>query len=94
MPTFYESVDAEVDIDPSEYWDQCSDHEKRELVDAAVDDGYAANINDESFRAAKGQTYTDQEVIRLLEDMWQNRQHIDLKTVDRLREQLKAERIL
>jgi len=93
MPRFYERVDAEVDVDPAEYWDQCTDREKRELADCVIDEGLATAA-EETWKGGRGQTYTDQELIRLLDDMWKNRQHIDLKIVDQLRAQLKEKKIL
>jgi len=92
MPTFYERVDAELDIDPSEYWDQCSDREKQKLAEYAIDDEYASGYTGRLDR--NSQTYTEQCLSVLLDEIWENRIHVDMKTIDRFRAQLKAERIL
>ena len=39
MPTFYPEVE-DMDIDPDEYYEECSDSEKKKLVDYLIDDGF------------------------------------------------------
>lgn len=39
MPTFYQDVEAEVDIDVEEFIDSCSDREIQELIRYLVEEG-------------------------------------------------------
>jgi hypothetical protein len=87
MPRFYESVDAKLDINPSDYWEDCSNSEKQELANRVIDEGYGS-------KERSRQTYTEECLSDLLDEIWENRIHVDMAIVDRLRAQLKAERIL
>lgn len=39
MPTFYQDVEAEVDIDVEEFVDQCTDREIQKLIKCLVEEG-------------------------------------------------------
>lgn len=88
MPEFY--TEADLDIDPSEYWSECSNREREELADYAIEDGYANKKGpievDELF---EGSTYTETELAKLLVDIWESRIHFSIKEIDELRQQLR-----
>ena len=93
MPEFYK--EADLDIDPSEYWSECSNREKEELADYAIEDGYAKEKGpievDELF---EGSSYTENELAKLLIDIWENRIHFSIAEIDALRQQLRENRKL
>lgn len=93
MPEF--NTEAELDIDPSEYWSECSNREKEELADYAIEDGYANQKGpievDELF---EGSTYTETELAKLLIDIWENRIHFSIAEIDALRQQLRENKKL
>lgn len=70
MPTFYQDVEAEVEVDVDEFYLACSSSEKEELVDLLKDDGYLKNelITTESI-----ETYKDDEFEIALRKLSTNR---------------------
>lgn len=70
MPTFYQDVEAEVEVDVDEFYLSCSSSEKEELVDLLKDDGYLKNelITTESI-----ETYKDDEFEVALRKLSTNR---------------------
>lgn len=40
MPTFYQEVDAEVDVDIDDFLSACSSREIKNLINALIEDGY------------------------------------------------------
>jgi hypothetical protein len=88
MPEFY--TEAELDIDPSEYWSECSNTEKKELADYAIEDGYAKEKGPiEVGELFGGSTYTENELAKLLIDIWESRTWFSIKEIDDLRQQLR-----
>jgi len=88
MPEFY--TEAELDIDPSEYWSECSNTEKKELADYAIEDGYAKEKGlIEVGELFGGSTYTENELAKLLIDIWESRNWFSIKEIDDLRQQLR-----
>jgi hypothetical protein len=88
MPEFY--TEAELDIDPSEYWSECSNREKEELADFAIEDGYAqANGPVSPNNLFASSTYTENELAKLLIDIWESRTWFSIKEIDELRQQLR-----
>jgi hypothetical protein len=88
MPDFY--TETEIDIDPSEYWSECSNREKEELADFAIEDGYAqANGPVSPNNLFASSTYTENELAKLLIDIWESRTWFSIKEIDELRQQLR-----
>jgi hypothetical protein len=88
MPEFY--TEAELDIDPSEYWSECSNTEKKELAGYAIEDGYAKEKGPiEVEELFEGSTYTENELAKLLVDIWESRTWFSIKEIDELRQQLR-----
>ena len=88
MPEFY--TEAELDIDPSEYWSECSNTEKKELADYAIEDGYAKEKGPiEVGELFGGSSYTENELAKLLVDIWESRNWFSIKEIDELRQQLR-----
>ena len=87
--TITTEVDIDVDIDDVLY--EMSTHEKEELCQSLIEDGYGPGVSGEHWLA---ETYTDQQLIQLFNDMWANRIHIDLKQIDQLRSQLEDQKLV
>ena len=88
MPDFY--TEAEIDIDPSEYWSECSNREKEELAEFVIEDGYAqANGPVSPSNVFGSSTYTENELGKLLIEIWESRNWFDIKEIDALRQQLR-----
>ena len=88
MPEF--NTEAEIDIDPSEYWSECSNREKEELAEFVIEDGYAqANGQVSPSNVFGSSTYTENELGKLLIEIWESRTWFDIKEIDDLRQQLR-----
>ena len=61
MPTFYQDVEAEVDIDVEEFVDQCSDREIQKLILYLVEEGKLPETLT---------TYTQSQNLSLNEVLW------------------------
>lgn len=86
MPEFT----TEIDIDASEYWSDCSTREKKELAEYAIEDGYAqANGPISPDNLFGSSTYTENELAKLLIDIWESRTWFSINEIDTLRQQLK-----
>jgi len=92
----YLSVEAEVDYDPSDFWCECSSIEKEELVDLAIEEGLASPAKGSGNVGISVVTtsYTEEELAKLLSDLWENRAFIDIKIVDELRENLRNKNLV
>lgn len=72
MPTFYQDVEAEVEIEIEEFVDALSNSEKQELIDYLVDENYITSQN--KISASKNNlTLQQQEFENALENLKQNR---------------------
>lgn len=88
MPNFY--AKSEINIDSSEYWSKCSNWEKEELTEFAIEEGYAqANGSVSANDLFKSSTYTENELAKLLIDIWESRNWFSIKEIDVLRQQLR-----
>lgn len=90
------SVSVDIDIDDI-LWDMGTS-EKEELCQQLIEDGYGPELDltldaDLKYVFNPG-TYTEHELVRLFEDLWENRIHIDHKLVDELRANLKGQNVL
>ena len=90
------TIDVEVDIDDI-LWEM-STLEKEDLCQQLIEDGYGPELDltldvDLKYVFNPG-TYTEHELVRLFEDLWENRIHIDHKLVDELRSNLRNQNVL
>jgi hypothetical protein len=91
MPEF--NTEAEIDIDPYEYWSECSTRERKELAEYAIEDGYAKeNGPTEIDELFEGSTYTETELGKLLIEIWESRNWFSIKEIDSLRNQLREDK--
>jgi hypothetical protein len=91
MPEF--NTEAEIDIDPSEYWSECSTRERKELAEYAIEDGYAQeNGPTEVDELFEGSTYTENELAKLLVNIWESRNWFSINDIDALRNQLREDK--
>ena len=90
------TINVDVDIDDI-LWD-LSDYEKRDLCEQLIEDGYAPDsdlFDDvELGDVLQTETYTESELVSLIEDLWNNRRFIDHKLVEELRVQLRERNVL
>jgi hypothetical protein len=87
------TIEVEVDIDDI-LWEM-SDSEKEDLCRELIEDGYGPEHEDVGLVGIlNAETYTERELISLLEDLWTNRINIDYKLVDELRAQLRDRNII
>ncbi len=96
----YITVEAEVDYDTSDFWWECSSKEKQELADLAIEEGLASPSRGKASTGISLATklattsYTEEELAKLLSDMWENRTFFDVKIVDELRENLRNKKLV
>jgi len=88
MPEF----NTDVDIDPSDYWSECSIRDKKELAEYAIEDGYAQKQPIEVGELFKGSTYTENELAKLLVNIWESRNWFSINDIDALRNQLREDK--
>ena len=72
MPTFYQDVEAEVEIEIEEFVDALSNSEKQELIDYLIDENYITSQNKIS-TSKNNTTLQQQEFENALENLKQNR---------------------
>lgn len=87
-----------VDVSIGDILWEMSTSEKEDLCQELIEDGYGPELDltldaDLKYVFNPG-TYTEHELVRLFEDLWENRIHIDHKLVDELRAQLKRQNVL
>lgn len=70
MPTFYQTVDAEVEVEVDEFYSECSSYDKELLVDLLKDDGY---LKDETIISESIETYKDEDFETALRKLSVNR---------------------
>jgi hypothetical protein len=90
----YLSVETEVDYDPSDFWEECSSSEKKELAELVIEDGLALPIGNLAEGFSGAGSYTEQELLSLINHLWENRNFVDMKIVDELRENLRNKKVL
>lgn len=90
----YLSVEAEVDYDPSDFWEECSSREKQELAEIVIEEGFALPIGKSAGGFSGAESYTEQELLSVITDLWSNRHFIDIKNVDELRENLRNKKLI
>jgi hypothetical protein len=88
MPEF----NTDVDIDPSDYWSECSIRDKKELAEYAIEDGYAQKQPIEVGELFEGSTYTENELAKLLVNIWESRNWFSINDIDALRNQLREDK--
>jgi len=86
----YITTEVEVDIDIDDLLYELSTREKKQLCQELIDDGYGPKGEDQML----AETYTEQELIRLMNDIWQARIHLTAQHVDQLRTSLREMNVL
>ena len=90
----YLSVQTEVDYDPSDFWEECSSSEKQELAEIVIEKGLALPIGKSSEGFSGTGSYTEQELLSLINHLWENRNFVDMKIIDELRQNLRNKKVL
>ena len=90
----YLSVETEVDYDPSDFWEECSSREKQELAEIVIEKGLALPIGKSSEGFSGTGSYTEQELLSLINHLWENRNFVDMKIIDELRQNLRNKKVL
>lgn len=90
------TIDVEVDIDDV-LWEMSS-LEKEELCQQLIEDGYGPGPEDfgglELTEILQPETYSEGELVDLIKSLWTNRNFIDNKMVDGLRQYLREQNVL
>lgn len=90
------SITVEVDIDDV-IWEMTTS-EKEKLFRELIEDGYGPDpdpLEEVKLKdALQAETYSEEELVSLFEDMWNNRRFIDHKLVEELRAQLRDRNVL
>ena len=85
----YLTIDSSADFSTSEIWDECTSDEKMRFVEYATEEGF---INrSEKYNPS---SYTEQEIARLLVDIWENKHHMQISDLDEIRASLREKNIL
>jgi hypothetical protein len=90
----YLSVETEVDYDPSDFWEECSSREKQELAGMVIEEGLALPIGKSAEGFSGAGSYTEQELLSLINHLWENRNFVDMKIIDELRQNLRNKKVL
>ena len=90
----YLSVETEVDYDPSDFWEECSSSEKKELAEYVIEEGLALPIGKSQGSFSGASSYTEQELLSLINDLWENKNFVDMKIIDELRQNLRNKKVL
>ncbi len=90
----YLSVETEVDYDPSDFWEECSSSEKKELAEYVIEEGLALPIGKDTVGFSGAGSYTEQELLSLINDLWENKNFVDMKIIDELRQNLRNKKVL
>ena len=86
----YITTEVEVDIDIDDVLYELSTREKKQLCQELIDDGYGPEGEDQML----AETYAEEELIRLMNDVWQTRVHLTAQHVDHLRSELQRLNVL
>ena len=63
----------DIDIDWDDYLYECSSYEKQRIIDSLYDEGYVPKNMDESEFKMEPESTTDVELIKTLQNIWNNR---------------------
>jgi hypothetical protein len=90
---------ADINIDPEDYWYSCSEHEREELAKTVVQEGYISDLLLEMVKGSgtpsfKPETYTEQEIVRLFNAIWDSKRFIEQKHIDEIFKSLREQRVL
>ena len=83
-------ITTEVDVDIDDILYELSTDEKQELCEQLIEDGYGP----ESENQMVAETYTEQQLIGLINQLWDSKMFIDQKVIDELTAYLKDKNIL
>jgi hypothetical protein len=86
----YITTEVEVDVDIDDILYELSTDEKLELCEHLIEDGYGP----EGENQMVAETYTEQQLIGLINQIWGSKMFIDQKVIDELTAYLKDKNIL
>lgn len=86
----YITTEVEVDIDIDDILYEMSGDEKRDLCEQLIEDGYGPENENQML----AETYTEQQLIGLINQMWDNKKFIEQKTIDELTAYLRDKNII
>lgn len=81
-------IDTQVHIEPEEYWHYCSSGEKEELAKIVVQDGYTSEL------LFNPSTYTEQEIVRLFQAIWDSKNFVQQKHIDGIFKDLREKKVI
>lgn len=82
----------DIDIDIDDYLSHCSSRERELLAESLYNDGYMGNLKKENDFIAS--TYKETEIVRLFNDIWNNKDFFTQNQIDQIRKKLREERVL
>jgi len=90
---------ADIDIEPEEYWYSCSESEREELAKTVVQEGYISDLLLEMVKKGRTssfepETYTEQEIVRLFNAIWDSKRFVEQKHIDEIFKRLREQRVL
>jgi len=90
---------ADINIDPEDYWYSCSEYEREELAKTVVQEGYISDLLLEMVKKGgttsfQPETYTEQEIVRLFNAIWDSKRFIEQKHIDEIFKSLREQRVL
>jgi len=90
---------ADINIDPEDYWYSCSEYEREELAKTVVQEGYISDLLLEMVKKGRTssfepETYTEQEIVRLFNAIWDSKRFIEQKHIDEIFKSLREQRVL
>lgn len=90
---------ADINIDPEDYWYSCSEYEREELAKTVVQEGYISDLLLEMVKKGRissfePETYTEQEIVRLFNAIWDSKRFIEQKHIDEIFKSLREQRVL
>ena len=90
---------ADIDIEPEEYWYSCSESEREELAKTVVQEGYISDLLLEMVKKGRTslfepKTYTEQEIVRLFNAIWDSKRFVEQKHIDEIFKRLREQRVL
>jgi len=90
---------ADINIDTEDYWYSCSEYEREELAKTVVREGYISDLLLEMIKKGRTssfepETYTEQEIVRLFNAIWDSKGFIEQKHIDEIFKSLREQRVL
>jgi hypothetical protein len=88
-----------LDIDPEDYWLNCSERERDELARLVVQEGHVSDLLHEVVKGSRSslfepESYLEQEIVRLFNAIWDSKIFIEQKHIDEIFRDLREKRVL